>query len=124
MKLVKVKRVHEPIWHYALETDVRPVCACGCKSPAVPRNRGDATCKCVCHRQGFAKAKALCEMGLTPRGAGAVQPALFDEVGAAGTGRGPWKEVEGRGNACQACVRLGVLVNKDVVDWHLREVGT
>ncbi len=127
MRLVKIKRVGEPVWHYALESDVRPVCGCGCKSPGVPRNRGDGICRCFCHKRGLSRAKALCEMSLPSEGGDpmqAVQGTLFGGPTVSSMKSAAWVLVDGRGNACQSCVRRGTLLSRDEVEWHRQKVDT
>jgi hypothetical protein len=144
MKLVRVKKVNAWLWHYALESEMRPVCGCGCKAPSLPRKRGAGLCACFCHSVGSLKTKTLCEKLTEKRIRIALnngEQAALDfyrrtiptqvalpfatvnvEEWSPYPNKGPWKIVVGRGPGCQTCAVLGMKLTKGDVLWLINRI--
>lgn len=142
MKLLKVKRPHSTVWHYALDSEIRPVCACGCLSPAGQRKRGDGLCLCFCHGLGPRKALSLCGKLAVKKArirlANGDQAALdfyrqivptqmqlsisVKVVETSLIKPRPWSVVVGRDPGCQTCGVLGIKLTRGDLSWLLERI--
>jgi len=126
MKLIRVKRPGEVVWHFALESEIRPVCACMCVAPGVPKKRGLGNCVCFCHKLGCLRTLSLCEKLAKKNGDLFAdierQMGLLTANELKAVKRQPWKTVIGRGSGCQTCARLGAKFTKADVEWLRKEL--
>jgi hypothetical protein len=98
--LLRIKRPGDKHWHFGLANELRPLCACGCNSPGVPRKRGDTLCKCFCHTRGLRRTKAICGKD---------------------SGVASWTVVVGRDRGCMECNVKGAELTKKMVEERVKE---
>src|ERR1700722_13120163 len=117
MDLLRVKHPHAEFWHYAVSSEIRPVCGCGCSSSGLRKKQGDVLCRCVCHGFGLKFSLSLCEKFNHPNVRSAI---LFPRT--VRISRPSWSIVKGRGRGCAQCNVLGIEATREDMKERIRRI--